>query len=116
MSAAAMADQEAIVESIFRRESGRIIATLMRLAGSFDLAEEAMQEALASALVAWPEKGVPDNPAAWVPTVAHHKLIDRVRRERMQQEKQDSLLYESKSYEPGPDASSMQEDMTYPDD
>jgi RNA polymerase sigma-70 factor (ECF subfamily) len=116
MPAWAMADPGAVVESIFRRESGRIIATLIRLAGSFDLAEEAMQEAFASALAAWPEKGVPDNPAAWVTTVAHHKLIDRIRRERMQQEKQDSLLYEAKSYEPGPDASSTQEAMMYPDD
>ena len=47
------------IEAIFRREWGRIIATLIRIAGSFDLAEEAMQEAFAAALATWPEKGLP---------------------------------------------------------
>jgi RNA polymerase sigma-70 factor (ECF subfamily) len=111
-----MADPGPIVESIFRRESGRIIATLIRLAGSIDLAEEAMQEAFASALASWPEKGTPDNPAAWITTVAHNKLIDRARREQMQQEKQDCLLYEMEKRGSPPDASSNHIAMTYPDD
>ena len=115
MTAQEMADPVSIVESIFRRESGRIIATLIRLAGSFDLAEEAMQEAFASALASWPEKGIPDNPAAWVTTVAHNRLIDRLRRERMQQEKHDSLLYEMETYGRSADASS-DNTAVYPDD
>src|SRR3954451_17419131 len=54
----------AVVEATFRREHGRIIAALIRLCGSFDRAEEAMQDAFASALVTWCEQGIPDHPAA----------------------------------------------------
>ena len=61
------------------------------------MAEEAMQEAFTSALSSWMSKGIPDNPAAWITTVAHRKLIDHVRRERTRQEKQDPLLYETKN-------------------
>jgi len=57
-----MADASTSVESVFREESGRIIATLIRLSGSFDRAEEAMQEAFASALATWPSKGTPRIP------------------------------------------------------
>lgn len=85
---------EAAVESIFREQSGRIIATLIRVCRSFDLAEEAMQEAFTAALASWPTNGVPDNPAAWITAAAQRKLIDRIRRERTRREKQDSLLYE----------------------
>jgi predicted RNA polymerase sigma factor len=55
---------------VFRRESGRILATLIRISGSFDRAEEAMQEAFAAALTSWPERGIPQNPAAWITTAA----------------------------------------------
>src|SRR5256714_15133403 len=75
-------------EAVFRREHGRIIASLIRLCGSFDRAEEAMQEAFAAALRYWAERGVPDNPAAWITTTAYRKLIDARRRERTRQEKQ----------------------------
>ncbi|MBV9610528.1 MAG: RNA polymerase subunit sigma-24, partial [Acidobacteria bacterium] len=54
-----MDDLHVTIESIFRRESGRIIAGLIRVSGSFDLAEEAMQDAFAAACLHWPEKGVP---------------------------------------------------------
>ncbi len=80
---------------MFRQESGRIIATLIRISGSFDRAEEAMQEAFASALASWPEKGIPQNPAAWITAAAHRKLIDHARRERTKLEKQDALRYET---------------------
>jgi RNA polymerase sigma-70 factor, ECF subfamily len=114
---------ETIVESVFRQESGRIIATLIRLAGSFDRAEEAMQEAFAAALTNWPAKGVPENPGAWITSVAHRKLIDQGRRERVRREKQDSLQYETPSIHQ-PEADSLDVDlslceaatMTYPDD
>ncbi|HEY6307644.1 MAG TPA: RNA polymerase sigma factor [Candidatus Angelobacter sp.] len=112
---------ETIVESVFRQESGRIIATLIRLAGSFDRAEEAMQEAFAAALTNWPAKGVPENPGAWITSVAHRKLIDQGRRERVRREKQDSLQYETPSIHQ-PEADSFDLDlsdaatMTYPDD
>jgi RNA polymerase sigma-70 factor, ECF subfamily len=84
----------AAVEAVFREQSGRIIATLIRLCGSFDLAEEAMQEALAAALATWPERGIPRNPIAWITATAHRKLIDRSRRERTRREQEDPLRYE----------------------
>jgi RNA polymerase sigma-70 factor, ECF subfamily len=84
----------ASLESVFRREHGRIIASLIRLCGSFDRAEEAMQEAFAAALRYWAEHGVPDNPAAWVTTAAYRKLIDARRRERTRREKQPLLEQE----------------------
>jgi RNA polymerase sigma-70 factor (ECF subfamily) len=87
-------DARTAVESVFREESGRIIATLIRIAGSFDRAEEAMQDAFASALATWPERGIPDNPAAWITTTAHRKLIDRSRRERTRRDNEDPLRAE----------------------
>ncbi len=70
------------VERVFREESGRIIATLIRVLGEFDLAEEAMQEAFAVALERWPVDGVPDNPGAWITTAARRKAVDQLRRRR----------------------------------
>jgi RNA polymerase sigma-70 factor (ECF subfamily) len=84
----------ASAEAVFRREHGRIIASLIRLCGSFDRAEEAMQEAFAAALRDWAERGVPDNPAAWITTAAYRKLIDAKRRERTRREKQTMLELE----------------------
>jgi RNA polymerase sigma-70 factor (ECF subfamily) len=75
------------VESVFRRERGRILAGLIGMSGSFDMAEEALQEAFAAALVGWRDKGVPKNPGAWITTVAQRKLIDQTRRERTRTEK-----------------------------
>jgi RNA polymerase sigma-70 factor (ECF subfamily) len=113
----AMREPKTVVEDVFRQESGRIIATLIRLAGSFDLAEEAMQEAFATALQSWPEKGVPDNPGAWVTAVAQRKLIDYGRRERTRREKQDPLLYETPTvHEPEAEALFAAEEIMYPDD
>ncbi len=70
------------VERIFREERGRIAAGLIRRSGSFDLAEEALQDAFAAALQTWPGEGVPRNPGAWITAVAFRKLIDRARREK----------------------------------
>lgn len=83
------------LEHVFREEYGRIIATLIRLSGSFDLAEESLQEAFAVALTAWGHDGVPRNPGAWLTTVAHRKLLDAVRREQTKTEKQTELEYET---------------------
>jgi len=85
----------ASLESLFRREHGRIIAGLIRLCGSFDRSEEAMQEAFAAALRYWAEHGVPNNPAAWITTAAYRKLIDARRRERTRREKQTLLEQEA---------------------
>ncbi|HEX5413414.1 MAG TPA: RNA polymerase sigma factor [Terriglobia bacterium] len=90
-----MDDFRGIVEKVFRHESGRIIAGLIRVSGSFDLAEEAMQDAMASALVHWPAKGIPDNPAAWITAAAHRKLIDYSRRARTRREKEEEVLRET---------------------
>jgi len=70
------------VERVFREESGRILATLIRACGDFDLAEEAMQEAFAVAFERWPRDGVPSSPGAWITTTARRKAIDRLRRDR----------------------------------
>jgi RNA polymerase sigma-70 factor, ECF subfamily len=90
-----LADIRASLESVFRSEHGRIIASLIRLSGSFDRAEEAMQEASAAALRYWAEHGLPDNPAAWITAAAYRKLIDARRRERTRREKQTLLEREA---------------------
>jgi RNA polymerase sigma-70 factor (ECF subfamily) len=112
-----MTDAKAVAESVFRQQSGRIIATLIRISGSFDLAEEAVQDAFAAALVRWPTAGIPDNPAAWITTAAHRKLIDFLRRDRTRREKQDPLRYETPtSYQPEHDDCFDASSMNYPDD
>jgi RNA polymerase sigma-70 factor (ECF subfamily) len=72
-----MADQ---IELTFRNESGRVLATLIRLLGDFELAEDAMQDAFAAALIQWPSEGIPANARAWLVNVGRHKAIDRLRR------------------------------------
>jgi RNA polymerase sigma-70 factor (ECF subfamily) len=69
------------VEQVFRRESGRVLATLIRALGDFDLAEEALQDAFAVAVDRWAADGPPANPGAWLTTVARRKALDRLRRE-----------------------------------
>jgi RNA polymerase sigma-70 factor, ECF subfamily len=91
-------DPKSAAEAVFREQSGRIIATLIRLSGSFDRAEEAMQDAFTSALASWPLSGIPQNPAAWITVAAERKLIDQIRRERRQREKEPSLAYETETY------------------
>jgi RNA polymerase sigma-70 factor (ECF subfamily) len=109
-------DARSLVESVFREESGRILASLIRISGSFDWAEEAMQEAFAAALISWPESGTPQNPPAWITAAAHRKLIDRSRRERTRREKQDSLVYESPSLTLPDEALLAEDPMHLPDD
>jgi RNA polymerase sigma-70 factor (ECF subfamily) len=107
-------DAKQAVEEVFHKESGRIVATLIRISGSFDWAEEALQDAFTSALVSWPEKGIPENPGAWIVAAAHRKLIDQSRRERTRREKQNSLQYETESMALPDD--SIEESMDLPDD
>jgi RNA polymerase sigma-70 factor (ECF subfamily) len=68
------------IETLYRAESGRVLATLARLLGDLDLAEEAMQEAFAAALESWPRTGVPEKPRPWLISTARFKAIDRIRR------------------------------------
>lgn len=80
MKPAGSASIETRIEAIYRAESRRVLATLIRLLGDFDLAEDAMQEAFALAAEQWRQAGVPDNPRAWLVSTARHKGIDRMRR------------------------------------
>jgi RNA polymerase sigma-70 factor (ECF subfamily) len=73
---------QGVVERLFREESGRAVATLIRQLGDFDLAEEAVQDAFVKALERWPLDGLPDRPAAWITTTARNRAIDRLRRDR----------------------------------
>ena len=68
------------IEQLYRSESRRVLATLIRLLGDFDLAEEALQEAFAAALARWPESGLPANPRAWLVSAGRFKAIDQLRR------------------------------------
>src|SRR5215510_7962217 len=68
------------IETLYRTESGRVLATLVRLLGDLDLAEEAMHEAFAAALESWPKTGIPDSPRPWLISTALFKAIDVIRR------------------------------------
>ena len=81
----------AAIDRLFRRESGRAVASLIRVLGDFDLAEEAVQEAWIVALERWPKDGVPLNPGAWITTTARNRAIDRLRRVRVLEEKHAQL-------------------------
>jgi RNA polymerase sigma-70 factor (ECF subfamily) len=72
---------EAVIGRIFRGESGRSVATLIRVLGDIDVAEDAVQEAFAVALLRWPTDGLPPNPGGWITTTARNRAIDRLRRE-----------------------------------
>jgi RNA polymerase sigma-70 factor, ECF subfamily len=84
-------DPKQAVEQVFRAEHGKVIAALIRALGDFDLAEEALQEALTVALERWARDGIPPNPAAWLVTTAKRKAIDNWRREQQRAEKHAAL-------------------------
>jgi len=81
-----------LLDSLYRVDSGRILATLIRLLGDFDLAEEAMHEAFAAALSLWPKSGVPGNPRPWLISTARFKAIDTLRRRARFDASQDELV------------------------
>ena len=83
------------LEQFHREESGRILSTLIRLLGDFDLAEESLQEAYAVALQKWPVEGAPANPRAWLISTARFKAIDRLRREQRLREKSGEIARSS---------------------
>jgi RNA polymerase sigma-70 factor, ECF subfamily len=103
------------VERAFREESGRVLATLIRhLGGDFELAEDALQDALAVAITAWPRDGVPRNPGAWMTVTARRKAIDRIRRERALADRVQALqilMDVDQQAEPDPE-----DESTVPDD
>ncbi len=102
------------LEQVFREEYGRIIATLIRISGSFDLAEEALQEAFISAASKWELEGLPNNPGAWLTTVAHRRLLDALRRDRTHAGKQTQIAFEATRLQPyfEPELEAVE----YPDD
>jgi RNA polymerase sigma-70 factor, ECF subfamily len=79
------------IEQIYREESGRILATLIRLLGDFDLAEEAVQEAFSAAVEHWPREGAPANPRAWLVSAGRNKAVDLLRRRARFEAKRDEL-------------------------
>jgi RNA polymerase sigma-70 factor (ECF subfamily) len=105
-----------ILERVFREEYGRIIATLIRISGSFDLAEEALQEAFTSAASKWETEGPPNNPGAWLTTVAHRKLLDTLRRDKIRTNKQSEIEYEVIRVRPYAEPELFEDAAEYPDD
>src|ERR1700739_2039813 len=82
------------IETLYRSESGRVLATLVRLLGDLDLAEEAMHEAFAAALESWPQAGIPDKPRPWLISTARFKAINGIRRRaRFDGAQRDLALY-----------------------
>jgi RNA polymerase sigma-70 factor, ECF subfamily len=108
-----MSQARETLEKVFREEYGRIIATLIRISGSFDLAEEALQEAFTSAASKWEREGTPNTPGAWLTTVAHRKVVDAIRRDKTRTDKQDEIAFESTRLQP---FAELEESVDYPDD
>jgi RNA polymerase sigma-70 factor, ECF subfamily len=109
-------DWGAVAARVFREESARILAGMIRLSGSFDWAEEAMQDAFAKALAEWPKKGVPANPGAWITTVARRCIVDRARREATRVEYQTSVAAHLKLLAAEEDVPAQEPMPAYPDD
>lgn len=89
-----MGDIRATIDDVFRRETGSVLATLIRHVRDFDLAEDALQDAYVDALRSWPERGIPDRPGAWLTTAARRRAIDRLRRSATLVRKQEEILAE----------------------
>jgi RNA polymerase sigma-70 factor (ECF subfamily) len=109
------------IEQVYRDESARILATLIRLLGDFDLAEEVTQEAFAVAVEQWPRQGVPENPRAWLVSTARNKAVDRIRRRMRFEKKQDELqrftrVREPLALAPASDGEGESEDAMLSDD
>ena len=97
-----MADVEQTVAECFRQEWGRVVATLIRMTGDWDLAEECAQEAFATALTRWGTDGVPDRPGAWLTTTARNRALDRLRRKKVEAAKLQEVAALSALSEPAP--------------
>ncbi len=96
--AASAADRA--VEEVYRTDWGRIVASLIRLVGDFEIAEEAAQEGFAAAVDQWRVSGVPEFPRAWIIQTARHKAIDRIRRQARFREKMDAIAAEGEPSQP----------------
>ncbi len=103
----------AAIERVFRHEYGKVVATLIRQVGDFALAEDAVQDAVETALAKWPGIGVPRNPGAWLTTAARRKAIDRLRRQTNYEQKLAELerrIHDEQADPAGTDVSAMPDD------
>jgi RNA polymerase sigma-70 factor (ECF subfamily) len=98
------------VEEVFRDESGKAVATLIRLFGDFDLAEEAVQDAFLVATERWPAEGLPPNPAGWIVTTARNRAIDGLRRESTREDRHVRAVELQRQTEPEPVEGPVTED------
>jgi RNA polymerase sigma-70 factor (ECF subfamily) len=103
-------DIEAAVAEAFREEWGRVVATLIRTTGDWDLAEECAQDAFARALETWPRDGVPRRPGAWLTTTARNRAMDRLRRRSTGSAKLQEVAILTDPDEPGDDESGVRDD------
>ena len=101
---------DALIGRIFREESGRSVATLIRIFGDIDLAEDAVQEAFAVALRKWPIAGLPPNPGGWITTTARHRVIDHLRREARRRELMGQQMGEKPNDASGEEAGTVQDE------
>lgn len=106
-------DVRRTVERLARDDGARILATLIRVLGDFDVAEEALQEAFAAAIVQWPTEGVPASPRSWVITAARNKATDRLRKRRLTQRKEPEVVASMAATEVAPPEV---EDLGFEDD
>src|SRR2546423_3990391 len=107
---------QGVVDRLFREDRGRAVATLIRLTGDFDLAEEAVQEAFVVALERWPRDGLPPNPGAWLTMTARNRAIDRLRRDRRLAEKQEAMAQLAALEAEGDGNPSGEQPGSFPDD
>jgi RNA polymerase sigma-70 factor, ECF subfamily len=106
-----MTDVEAAVAAAFRDEWGHVVATLIRMTGNWDLAEECAQDAFAAALARWPADGVPGRPGAWLTTTARNRALDRLRRSKTEAAKLQEVAATSvPTGPPDPDDSGVADD------
>jgi RNA polymerase sigma-70 factor, ECF subfamily len=111
MSDDSTARARATVEAVYRAESRRVLATLIRLLGDFDIAEEALHDAFRAAIEQWPREGVPDNPRAWLVSAGRFKAIDGIRRRSRFDALEDMAeQVEAIPAEPEPDEESIEDD------
>lgn len=108
---------QALIEEVYRRDGGRLTAYLVSLLHDIDLAEDVLQEALATALDKWPAQGAPDNPAAWLATTAKNRAIDRLRRNARFTEKSDQIAADQAYlHDDGSIESTLDDETGFPDE
>lgn len=110
-----MPGERDLLEQVFREEYGRILSSLIRRCGSFEMAEESLQDAFSAAITNWEYEGTPNNPAGWLTTVAHRKLIDSLRKEKTKTDKQSDLEYEVRRLH-ADDTEAVKNETYFPDD